>query len=416
MNREDKLIQETKNYYLNEEMIKMGEWGGIYPLDLDTWMTEDTSYYFLKEFGIGRSIINICTLNGNYIEQNYIPISYFKKLFLAIGRITKSNFLALEKKLKKFYPLKLKNKKIIKKNSQINFKKVSNSALIKRYQLNRNLIHYTSIYDQFAWTGDKYWEPLMDKVLTKKLHLLKDSTEYSEALFILTKPREISTTLEEKRAVLKMALAVKNKKKNIALAAQELAQEFGWMPVFVTCGKPWDKKYYLKELKDVIKKDLIFLQKEYLALKNYSKLRDLAIKKLVTKYKINKKDLQIFIDYGLALDTRNEAEYLVSYAGFHLLPFYKEMARRLKLTINELRILFEDEIAACLKGQTKAKEIIKQRGSIVAHGYDKSLKKRVKFNEKDSRELYNVIEKKLRNIDFNLSGDKKQEIVKKGVS
>lgn len=370
----------------------MGEWAGLFPADTETWMTLHTSRYFLKKFGIAKNVLDICTLEPEVKESNYIPAPYFKKLFARLDALTRKDHKALERRLVKFYSFKDKAKIAIKHNSQIDFSRISIKELIGRYRTNRDWIHRAAVYDQLAWMGEEYWARAMDRILSKSLSLRKDSPEYKEILFALTKPREISTTLLEKKAVLTQALRVKKGRKVLAEAAQELSDEFGWLPVF-TYGTPWGRPYYRKELAQAMKKDETTLRRDYAALKNYRLLRDAALKKLVDRYKIGRKDLQVFLDYGLALDTRNEAEYLVSYGGFYLLPIYQEISRRLKLSINQVRTLFEEEIVACLRGRADAQELIKEKEGLVAWGFNRAMTKRVNFSAAEARELLAHLEK-----------------------
>ena len=124
------------------------------------------------------------------------------------------------------------------------------------------------------------------------------------------------------------------------------------MPVF-TAGDPWGKDYYKKELLDLIKQDLKSLEREHGKLKHYEEIRIREIKQVQAKYNFKPRDLQKFIDFGLCLDARNEAEYLVSLAGFYLLPIHKEIARRLFISVKQLRNLVKPEVISCLEGGLK---------------------------------------------------------------
>ena len=199
--------------------------------------------------------------------------------------------------------------------------------------------HEIVAYDQFTWLGEDYWTPLMDDMLVQKLGLVKDSPEYIDGLFALIKPREISTTLEEKREVIRKALYVRTKKQTIEKSAEELAKEFGWMPV-LAFGQAWDAKHYVQELEETMRREEKDLQKEFSELERYSELRDEAFDRIVTRYKITSDDAQLFVDYGLAIDARNEAEYVASFIGGYLMPVFEEARKRLGLSMTELRTLF----------------------------------------------------------------------------
>jgi len=382
------------SHYLKEPMFKMGVWA-LLPADLGNWHEQDSSHYFKKTFGIYKGTFNIGDIKNGY-QHAYFPVSYINKLHNRISQINKKDYRALSRILKQFYKQRPRTKKALDKLTAKNYHALTDEQLIKMFRANRDLIHRITIYDQFGWIAEHYWEKLMQNILVKKLSLPKTSAEYQRVLFALVKPEEISTTLEEKRAVLEQAIAVKTKKRSLPAAAEILAKKYGWMPVF-TYGVPWTAKHYKEELSGTVKQAFAEItREEYLKLKNYTKMRNKEFNDIVKTYKIEPRDAQVFVDFGLALDARNEAEYVVSYGGYYLLPMYKELARRLKLTERQLRVLYEGEIVSSLRGQTDAKKIIKERGDITAMGFDPSMKHFKIFTEKEARYLFKHIEARLK--------------------
>lgn len=272
-----------------------------------------------------------------------------------------------------------------------NYTQLSNAALIKRYSANRSWVHRAATYDQFGWLAEDCWIPLMDAVLVEKLHLAKGSDEYHRVLFALTKPEEISTTLKEKCAGLQETLAIKKGVQTVERASKKLSRAYGWVPVFAY-GTPWDEEHYLQELGMLVKQNVRALEKEYIALKNYSVIRAREIKGIMKSYHIAPRDAQVFIDFGVVSDTHNEAEYLVSFGGYHLLPVYKEIARRLGLSIKQVRTLYEEEIMLALKGKIEPLETLHKKGTIIGYGYDRTMMKRTNFTSTQSCALFNFVE------------------------
>jgi len=371
----------------------MGVWS-LLPADLGNWHGQTSSHYFKKVFGIYKGTFNIGDIKNGF-QHAYFPKAYFVKLHKRIDQINKKDYRALSRILKKFYPQKFRTKKALTKIAVKDYTTLSNTQLIKMFRANRDLIHRITVYDQFGWIAEHYWEPLMEHILVKKLSLPKNSAEYQRVLFALAKPEEISTTLEEKRAALEHAMAIKTKKMHLAGAAEILAKKFGWIPVF-TYGTPWTAEHYKKELADLIKQPSEQLKTEYNKLKNYTKVRNKEFENIVKIYEMKPRDVQIFVDFGLALDARNKAEYVVSYGGFYLLPIYREIARRLKITERQLRILYEEEIVACLQGKEDAKSIIKIRGAVTAMGFDPSMKHFIIFSSDEARKIFKHIEADLK--------------------
>jgi hypothetical protein len=167
----------------------------------------------------------------------------------------------LEKLLVQFYADRTRVKHLVEASAE-DYSALDTEQLIARYTKNRDLVHYIVLYDQFGFLGEYYWNGKMERILTQRCGLVKDSASYNEALFALIKPREISTTLEEKRTVLKEAIAVQEGKQDVQAAAEKLAASFGWMPVFAY-GEPWASGHYVKELADLGKTDPAALARNY---------------------------------------------------------------------------------------------------------------------------------------------------------
>ncbi|MES2087797.1 MAG: PEP-utilizing enzyme [Patescibacteria group bacterium] len=386
------------NHYFHTELVKVGKWP-LLPLDCDTWFSQEVSDNFKKIFGIPKGFLWINTLEDGYLHD-YVPLSYFRLLYSTIDAIKKKNYKGLEKKIRVVYGLKKMAKKSLPKVNPRNLSEISNEGLIKAYTKNRSIVHELTVFDQFGFLGEEYWTPHMESILIKKLGLAKDSVEYHRVIFALTKPEEISTTLEEKRAVLGEALKIKKGKTSVESASEKLSQNFGWMPVF-TFGTAWDSAWYKKELTDVLKKEQDVLEQEFAELKNYSKSRNAEIKKIVKQYNLSKEDLQVFVDFGLALDGRNEAEYIVSLAGFYLMPVYTEIGGRLQIPVNDLRKFYETDVVNCLLGKAVPVEVLVSKGNIVAVGTDESVERRINFSPAEARALFEHMEKNAKNAQGN---------------
>lgn len=390
----------SKNHYYKTKVVKMGKWSA-FPLDAESWYGNKSSDYFENQFGIYKGLL--CLYFSEYIHC-YVPERLLKKLSRRIEQINSKNFKSLEGKLKDFYSLVNKAKTAITPKVRIDYSKLSNKEITDRFLFIRDWVRRITIFDQFGFIGENYLTATLEDVLVNKLCLLKNSEEYNKTLFILTKPEEISTTLSEKRFALKQAIEIKNKRVDLEKASKKLAKAYGWMPVFCY-GDPWDDIYYQKELKVLSKKSLGQLENEYEKLKAYKKIRNQDIKSVILKYEISPRDLQKFIDFGLALDARNEAEYFVSYAGLYLLPLYKEIAKRLYISINQTRLLYETEIADCLLTGKDAGKLLELHGRVRGFGYNKTMSKRFYFSRQEVVKLFSYIERHANSI----QGDNEQQ-------
>ncbi|MFA6417086.1 MAG: PEP-utilizing enzyme [Patescibacteria group bacterium] len=386
----------NKNHYYKTEVVKVGKWA-LLPLDGETWFGNKSSDYFKEHFGIYKGGLYVFSEG---LFHGYLTKDLFQNLKQRILNINKRDYKSLEKKLKFFYSLKKASKIAIAPVSKLKYSELSNKKLANRFLFVRDCIRRVTIFDQFGFVGEDFLLSLAEEVLVNKLGLLKNSSEYNRVLFVLTKPEKISTTLSEKRDTLKQAIEIKRKKINLERASKKMAKSYGWMPVFCY-GEPWDEEYYHQELKSLISKNLKEVEKEYFLLKNYRQNRNNDIAQIVKKYNIQSQDLQKFIDFGLALDGRNEAEYFVSFSGFYLLPLYREIAKRLNASINQIRLLFEDELVACLLGKKDIGQLLQAAGKMRGFGFNKSMSKRFIFLEQEAVKMFKYIEKNSANAQGN---------------
>ena len=383
-----RIMNAMRNHYFKTRVTKMGKWNTP-PLDTGTWYGENTNEFFKQTFGIPKGILTMYTGEDGYMHA-YVPTKYFTLLHKQIVQINQNDYLALSRKLRTFYSLDEKAKAAV-RGIYKNPHKLSNAGLAKSIEEIRRWVHHVVVFDQFGWLGEEYWTPLMKNILQKEAGLNFGSKEYNEVMFALIKPEQISTTLTEKRAVLFQAIKIKNKKTSFLAASKILAQQFGWMPIF-TYGDGWQAEHYTQGLKDLTKSKLKDLIKELEELKYYRIIRNRDISKIVKKYRLGKKSLQIFIDFGLALDVRNEAEYFVSYAGKFLMPLFNESQARLYLSSKQLRGLTEKELVDALRGKQFIENIQAKKGKYGGWGYDLGMKKRLNLNPIEAENLFKHIE------------------------
>ena len=376
------------SHYFKTKVIKMGQWATTL-LDMETWYGQEINHFFKKLFGIPKGILILYDGTTGY-SHNYVPEEYFVLLYKQIQNIKKKDYRALEKRLQTFYTLVEKAKKEVAQTDK-NLTSQSNPELNKTFFQVRHWIHRLAIFDQFGWLAEEGFMPQLENTLVKKLKLEKNSPDYHKTLFALTTPENISTTLREKKAVLEQAIKIKEKRQTLAKAGKTLAKNFGWLPIFCY-GQPWQAEHYAQELNSLTKASLAALKKEFLSLKNYRQNRNKKIAEILKNHPLSAPDLQIFIDFGLAIDTRNEAEYFVSYGGNFLMPLYKEIAKRLFISVRQLRDFTEEELSAALLGRTTAEAILNKKGSYGGCGYDKKMAKRINFTPTEAEKLFKYIE------------------------
>lgn len=367
--------------------MKMGRWA-LLPADTETWMMEETSRAFEVVFGLPKGILNICTLEDGFV-QNYVPNSYAEALMRQVEVKTATDPKWLERALRTFYSAREEARAQLRTCDSL--ESLSVEELMKLYRHNRSWVHRISAYDQFGWITESYWEPKLHAAL-KRAGLEEGAADFHATLFALTKPEVPSTTVLERLAVLQKAQSVLKDSSSLEDASRELAQTFGWMPVF-TFGTPWTQEHYVKLLEGEMRRDEEARKKMIVKLEGYTEQRNREWKEILQRLNWADADAQVFLDFGLMLDARNEAEFFVSEAGYNLLPLYLEIARRLELDVTELRKLYEEEIVAALEGRLEPKACLVAKQGIIAYGYDAEMKTRVDLTGSDARELFEAVEK-----------------------
>lgn len=365
------------------------------PLDSETWHGEYSSRAFKKLFGIPKGLLAIHRLSDG-TQHMYVPADYVKMLYRRIDQINRYDPKGLEKKLKTFFPLVEKAKKAVSRPYG-NPTKFFNRQLCSAFFRIRDYIHRTAIFDQFGWIAEEYWTQKMERILTKKFGLKKDTKDYNYALFTLTKPEKLSITLQEKLTVLRAAIKIKERKWTLKKAGGFLARKYGWLPVF-TYGVPWLGQHYQTELKSLLNRPLNELHSESLIIQNHEKIRRSEIADLIKKYRIDEQDLQIFVDFSLTISVRDGEEYFVSFASSYLLPLYQEIAKRLYVSVKQVRMLTERELRNVLWNNLDVQKILANKGKFVGWGFDKHLKKRIDYSAQETEKLFKFVEKHVRTI------------------
>lgn len=382
-----KKSENPEHYFRSLKFFKKGRWA-THPLDTEMWHNEHTSQAFEEWFGIWREILPVCVLRGDAYDDNhmYTPVSFVEHLHARIREINSADPKGLGRILMQFYEDKRATKQDLPKQSIGNPSILSSAELAEAYLRLRMLQHRAVICDQFTWLAEDYWPPLINKVLVEKHGLEEGSPGYNDALFALIKPREISTTLEEKREIIEEALQVDVGKQTIQKAAKKLAASYGWMPI-LAFGVPWDAGQYAQEVEESLAKDKQLLRNELTELRRYSERRDEDFNTVVQRLGVSPEDAELFTEYGLAIDARNEAEYVASFIGGFLMPVLDEIRKRLDITLPELRALFEGEIAAGLKGEADVKSILASKKRVIAWGIT-PMKTRVNFSPELAEEVF----------------------------
>lgn len=227
---------------------------------------------------------------------------------------------------------------------QTNFEKLNN------HQLAVHLANFSSVYQNifpFLVTPhivERYFE-----------QMIKDKVVAEQTLSILLTP--VSTEDEERDDALKLAAHVKksgfDKKFDRLLIIHW--QNFCWLSLWSLNAQPLSKDYFLQEVKNILEKipdpniELERLKKEEVTRKE---LFEKTLKKL-RKGRFFEDHARMLQEYIFLRTYRKNA---ISRAHYYHLPLLYEIAKRLTLTNQDVKLLSYDELIDCLMGKKSIKQ------------------------------------------------------------
>lgn len=223
-------------------------------------------------------------------------------------------------------------------------KKVSSTDLIKWD--NKKLLtwfkQYSSAYANFSFC---VWTPwAIDSVLAPKLkeelEKLNPKKAYDWFEIISTQTRFDNIT-QQQIDLLKIAV-----KKDFAKLKQH-TQKYFWLPVYNIGDQPWTIEDFKKQLSQIKNPEKELKQKQ-------QEIKEKEEKYAKTLQEINQlSKLKSLIEtVHLYTFLRNERVDRWRKGIHHIAPFYREIARRAKITLNAAVNLFDEEIITFLEKQT----------------------------------------------------------------
>ena len=120
-------------------------------------------------------------------------------------------------------------------------------------------------YDEISVLGFFVGGDRFTKLVGEKLKLSQDD------FLFLTTPVEKTAVSQFEYELLKYAKLIKEEKRNLEKSGEKLADEFGWIPFGYDGMEYWYKNYFIKKLKNQIKKYSQKTEKEILNFKKSDK-------------------------------------------------------------------------------------------------------------------------------------------------
>ena len=352
-----------------QDWHRFGEWPGILILDCCSWYSPVSSSRFKELMGFGQE--TLVTFDKNKTEYLYFSKRFMQKLenWLEEKLSTRHGQEQLLALLKTFPAEQRKALSGLSKLDEIEWHSLDNEALALHYQEGLCLIQRITPYDQLPFVGDAVTTRKLEEYLKRELKKQGREHEAAKCLEIAATPRLFTFTQKEEEALLKTALEILDSQKTGSLnitpnevlkkfhpQVTKLVKEFGWMPVFLF-NKPWNEQDYAEELAETLLKGRAALEKKLDMLTSLPERVEREWKKESQGFEpsLLPEIMQYFVF------DRNEEELTLSYGHAKLAKCYAEMAKRLGLSIGQMRFLLEDEVREFLTSGGNPAKLVQQR-------------------------------------------------------
>lgn len=228
-----------------------------------------------------------------------------------------------------------------KKISKLNLKNLTNKELLSVFTDHQDK---RERYSVFAWTGfilNHYVADRATNILEPYIKKYGKENERQEIIDALFRP-------EKRAAIHKLQYEVeKHSGKLTARQIEALYQKYKWLSCLDIHNKPWTKEEFRKHIKSFIKKPA---------------KKQIAFKMVVNELKPTDKDLKYLLmakRFVYIMDARDDyRRESVFYAG----NLYKELARRMGITSQDVSFSQEQEVLNFLSGKSNiSKKLILQR-------------------------------------------------------
>ncbi len=324
-------------------------WDSCRLLDEHLWGSSKTNTNLLKLCPIERKM---AYLADNQKHQHlFLEENYWKALEAWCGE-NENNIEFFRRLLQKYNEKSELVKRKVDKITRVKSTQLSDEELANVVMKTREQIKEITPFDQFGMiTSPIYFEKLI-KIIN------------SDKIGAATMPQWMSTTLKEELAILKTSLEILEREGKISAEEIEqkhgeklsqLASEFGFIPVFLF-NPPWNEGSYALEVSDAVKKGKKEIVEKIKELESFGENTRKQIESATKGIESHLPEIIQILSF-----TRNEAELVLSYCQCKLAPFYKEICKRLRISINQMRHYTEEELKnAMLQGRADA-ETLNQR-------------------------------------------------------
>lgn len=389
-------------------------WSGNWPrLDALTERDSNFEQEFLRLVGVAPRI-SVDIFKGGIITAYHCQEEYDRMATYLQGRFKKNKNFIL-RSLSDYEQKTNHDVANLKKLVAVDPQSLTTAELTTLFLRVRKLLVYNSVIDHWAWYTEKFFIPVLQQRLDKRLRVVNQLVRLPEYLTILVTPTKPSQIYKERQAFFRLVAATRrvhgftakvHKKQPIKVLAQKYPgiekmiqqhiHSYSWLSVLVnnpptTVRDVWEELIAaiiqpkslsdsVKRLGDNFDRDMGIRKKKLLKVMAFDDTTKILIKSL---------ERTAFI--------RTEDNAVTSQSSFLLIPLYTEIARRLGITYYELKELAPEEIIKALRLGRPIKKIIQSRYRLGGYLVFRGL--RFSLDGDDAQVLQHIVEKKLSRLD-----------------
>ncbi len=268
---------------------------------------------------------------------------YPTKQWLKIVELYKENedrlVLWMKLWLNKFTDAKVFSEKI----KKINVKEKSNTELKELFKefFRLNCMACAQAYDYRA-IGEYYPQQIMLSVKSK-LKNQKKLNAFMEEILSLPKPIEMN---KEKVSMLEIAVKAKKRvsKEKTAFLLKAHTEKYAFFGMYIYTGEPFVLAHFQKELNNLLKKPVSFLEKELETEKNRFKQNEKKVAEIISELNLAEKEINRINAVRFSLWVSMVCDEFFTIVSFNVRQFLIEIAKRFSLSYNQLIEMQNHEI------------------------------------------------------------------------
>ncbi|MBU0472346.1 MAG: hypothetical protein KKF89_05670 [Nanoarchaeota archaeon] len=286
-----------------------------------------------------------------------------------------------------------KDLKELSKIRKINFSKLQSVEITNVYIKSIKHFIFNSTYDHYCWYLEKYFIPILENYLKRRLKELGEEEKLSEYLILFVTPQKKSRVYNERKDFFSIINKIKtNKAVNVDKLIKDHVRKYCYLSVLVN-NPPTTKEDTWKEIKTYLENNEAFRIESVRLGDIFEKETKKKVNKLLKKLKPNKRIKLLIEGLRETAYIRTEDNAVMGLSTFLIMPMQNEIAKRLGLTYYELKELLPEEIIYYLKNNLQVpRKLIKDK--LKASFYFVHEKNRYIFQGKEAEKYYKLLDKK----------------------